>query len=122
MQVFSQSHEKYMRGMDAKTGKALEGIEHLKQSIIDILTTPINSRIMRRDYGSKLFELVDKPVNRDLTLEIYAATAEALEKWEKRFKLEKVKVEGVKEGKITISLEGVYLANGKNIHFDGIVV
>ncbi len=26
-----------MKGMDAKTGKALEGIEHLKQSIIDIL-------------------------------------------------------------------------------------
>ncbi|RDD34045.1 phage baseplate protein [Wolbachia endosymbiont of Cylisticus convexus] len=28
-----------IQGMDAKTGKALEGIEHLKQSIIDILTT-----------------------------------------------------------------------------------
>ncbi len=35
-----------MKGMDAKTGKALEGIEHLKQSIIDILTTPVNSRII----------------------------------------------------------------------------
>lgn len=39
MQVLSKSHEKYMKGMDAKTGKELEGIEHLKQSIIDILTT-----------------------------------------------------------------------------------
>ncbi len=122
MQVFSQSHEKYMRGMDAKTGKALEGIEHLKQSIIDILTTPINSRIMRRDYGSKLFELVDKPVNRDLTLEIYAATAEALEKWEKRFKLEKVKIAEVKEGKMTLVLEGMYLSEGKFIDISGIVV
>ncbi len=28
--------KKYMQGMDAKTGKALEGIEHLKQSIVDI--------------------------------------------------------------------------------------
>ncbi len=68
MQVLSQSHEKYMRGMDAKTGKALEAIDHLKQSIIDILTTPVSSRIMRRDYGSRLFELVDKPIDRDLTL------------------------------------------------------
>ncbi len=40
-----------MKGMDAKTGKVLEGLEHLKQSIIDILTTPVSSRIMRRDYG-----------------------------------------------------------------------
>ncbi|WP_265015221.1 GPW/gp25 family protein [Wolbachia endosymbiont (group B) of Camptogramma bilineatum] len=111
-----------MKGMDAKTGKELEGIEHLKQSIIDILTTPINSRIMRRDYGSRLFELVDKPINRDLTLEIYASTAEALGKFEKRFKLEKVKVEGVKEGKVTFDLEGLYLPMGRKIRFDGVVV
>ncbi|MCJ7475671.1 MAG: baseplate assembly protein W, partial [Wolbachia endosymbiont of Homalodisca vitripennis] len=51
-----------MKGMDAKTGKALEEIDHLKQSIIDILTTPVNSRIMRRSYGSRLLELVDKPI------------------------------------------------------------
>ncbi|NGZ19973.1 MULTISPECIES: GPW/gp25 family protein [unclassified Wolbachia] len=111
-----------MKGMDAKTGKALEGIEHLKQSVVDILTTPINSRVMRRDYGSRLFELVDKPINRDLTLEIYAATGEALEKWDKRFKLEKVKVEGVKEGKVTLDLEGLYLPMGRKIRFDGVVV
>ncbi len=122
MQVLSQSHEKYMRGMDAKTGKALEGIEHLKQSIIDILTTPVNSRIMRRDYGSRLFELVDKPINRDLTLEIYAATAEALGKFEKRFKLEKVKIAEAKEGKMTLVLEGMYLSEGKFIGISGVVV
>ncbi|MDX5527171.1 MAG: GPW/gp25 family protein [Wolbachia endosymbiont of Andrena nigroaenea] len=111
-----------MRGMNASTGKELEGIEHLKQSIIDILTTPIGSRIMRRNYGSRLFELVDKPINRDLTLEIYAATAEALGKWEKRFKLEKVKITEVKEGKVTIALEGIYTPNGENIRFDGVMV
>lgn len=65
---------------------------------------------------------MDKPVNRDFTLEIYAATAEALEKWEKRFKLEKVKITEVKEGKVTISLEGVYSPSGKNIRFDGVVL
>lgn len=111
-----------MKGMNASTGKELEGIEHLKQSIIDILTTPIGSRVMRRDYGSQLFKLVDKPINRDFTLEIYAATAEALEKWEKRFKLEKVKITEVKEGKVTLDLEGLYLPMGENIRFDVVVV
>lgn len=122
MQVLSQIHEKYMKGMDAKTGKELEGIEHLKQSIIDILTTPINSRIMRRDYGSRLFELVDKPISRDFTLKIYAATAEALGKFEKRFKLEKVKIAEAKEGKMTLVLEGMYLSEGKFINISGVVV
>ncbi|OAM02903.1 GPW/gp25 family protein [Wolbachia endosymbiont of Dactylopius coccus] len=111
-----------MRGMNASTGKELEGIEHLKQSITDILTTPIGSRIMRREYGSRLFELVDKPINRDFTLEIYAATAEALQKWETRFKLEKVKITEVKEGRVTLNLEGVYLSEGKFININGVVV
>ena len=111
-----------MRGMNASTGKELEGLNHLKQSIVDILTTPIGSRIMRREYGSRLFELIDRPINRDFSLEIYAATAEALGKWEKRFKLEKVKIIEVKEGKVNISLDGIYLPNGENIRFDGVVV
>lgn len=108
--------------MSAITGKELEGIDHLKQSIVDILTTPIGSRIMRRDYGSRLLELVDHPVNRDFTLEVYAATAEALEKFEKRFKLEKVKITEIKEGKVTLSLEGKYLENNENILLKEIVI
>ncbi|MBA8757688.1 baseplate assembly protein W [Wolbachia pipientis] len=111
-----------MRGMSNKTGKELEGLEHLKQSIVDIVTTPIGSRIMRREYGSRLSELIDRPINRDFTLEIYAATAEALQKWEARFKLEKVKITEVKEGKVTISLDGIYLPKGEKIRFDVVVV
>jgi phage baseplate assembly protein W len=77
--------------MSNKTGKELEGLDHLKQSIIDILTTPIGSRIMRRDYGYNLFILVDKAMNMDFTLEIYEATAEELEKWEKEVQTRKGK-------------------------------
>ncbi|WP_369408772.1 GPW/gp25 family protein [Wolbachia endosymbiont of Pentalonia nigronervosa] len=95
-------------------------MEHLKQSIADILTTPIGSRIMRRDYGSRLFELVDRPVNRDFTLEIYAAVAEALQKWERRLKLEKVKIEEVKEGKVIISLAGIL--EGKSINISEVEI
>ncbi len=77
---------------------------------------------MRREYGSRLFELIDRPINRDFSLEIYAATAEALGKWEKRFKLEKVKITEVKEGRVTLDLEGVYLSEGKFININGVVV
>lgn len=111
-----------MKGMNANTGKELEGIYHLKQSIIDILTTPIGSRIMNRNYGSKLFELVDKPINRDFTLEVYAAVAESLQKWEKRFKLEKVKIKEVKEGKVTLELNGIYLPNNESVLLNGIII
>ncbi|WP_375666036.1 MULTISPECIES: GPW/gp25 family protein, partial [unclassified Bartonella] len=50
-------------GMDRTTGKPLTGIDHLRQSILDILSTRIGSRVMRRDYGSRVAELIDAPVN-----------------------------------------------------------
>ncbi|MBU2714485.1 GPW/gp25 family protein, partial [Zooshikella sp. WH53] len=79
-----------MQGINNNTGKSLSGIEHLKQSITDILTTRIGTRVMRRDYGSRLPELIDEPLNGALRLELIAATAEALTRWEPRFKLTKV--------------------------------
>ena len=48
-----------MIGMSAVTGKPLEGLDHLRQSIADILSTPIGTRVGRREYGSLLAELVD---------------------------------------------------------------
>ena len=62
-----------IRGMSMATGKGLDGLEHLFQSIRDILTTPVGSRVMRREYGSKLFELVDRPMEPGLDIEIKAA-------------------------------------------------
>ncbi len=111
-----------MQGTDAATGKPISGIAHLHQSIRDILTTPLGSRVMRRDYGSRLFELVDRPVNQALLVELYAATAEALAKWEPRFRLTDVFAEAVEAGKIALTLTGRYLPDGQEIKLEGIVV
>jgi hypothetical protein len=108
--------------MCASNGKELSGIDHLKQSIIDILTTPIGSRVMRRDYGSRLFELIDKPLIPGFAMEVYAATAEALQKWEQRFKLERIQVIEIKKATISLSLEGTYLPTGKQIILNDIMV
>ncbi|MCP3965628.1 MAG: phage baseplate protein, partial [Lentisphaerae bacterium] len=76
-----------MTGIDKTTGRYLSGLDHLKQSITDILTTPIGSRVMRREYGSRLPRLVDAPLNSSTLVDLYSATAEALQRWEPRFKL-----------------------------------
>lgn len=97
-----------MEGIDGQTGKAVFGIDHLRQSIRDILTTPLGSRVMRETYGSRLFELIDHPVNSQTIIEIYAATAEALLRWEPRFLVQRVQVEEAQGGAITLLLEGEY--------------
>ena len=33
--------------MDSTTGRHIAGVEHLKQSIADIITTPLGSRLQR---------------------------------------------------------------------------
>lgn len=82
-----------MLGMDAKTGRRLEGDDHLRQSIADILTTPIGSRVLRRDYGSMLLDLIDQPANALTKLRLYAAVATALMRWEPRIRVKKISLE-----------------------------
>lgn len=109
-----------MRGTDATTGKPLDGIAHLKQSIRDVLTTPLGSRVMRRDYGSRLFDLVDAPLTPDSIGDIYAATVEAISKWEPRIYPQRVQVSTVEAGRIEIDLTAIYLPDGRVITIDGI--
>ena len=112
-----------MNGMDRITGKKLDGKAHLRQSITDILTTPKGARVMLRDYGSNLFRLVDAPCNPSTLIQIYAATAQALRKWEPRFKLNQVKCDEIRnDGKITLTLKGFYLPEGKEITIEGLLV
>ena len=108
--------------MSRDTGKTVERLEHLKQSIIDILTTPIGSRVMRRDYGSRLFELIDAPVNRETLVDYYAAVAEALDLWEPRIQLQQVDITSAVVGSITLSITGKYLIDGQAVRLDGIVI
>lgn len=111
-----------MEGINAATGKRLSGIDHLRQSIRDILTTPIGSRVMRREYGSRLFKLVDAPLNRSTLLDLYAATADALDLWEPRIKVLSVTAVSTAAGSIELDLIAEYLPDGQVITLDGIVI
>ena len=81
--------------MNRDTGGALNDQDSIIQSIADILTTRIGTRVMRREYGSLLPELVDHPFNHATRLRVYAATAMALLRWEPRISLSRVQFSGV---------------------------
>ncbi|UYF99333.1 GPW/gp25 family protein [Halomonas sp. GD1P12] len=76
-----------MPGMNATTGQHLDGLDHIRQSVADIITTPIGSRVMRRDYGSLVPELLDRPMSDALLMQVYAATVIAVSRWEPRIKI-----------------------------------
>ncbi len=102
-----------MNGMNASTGRAISGLDHLNQSIADILTTPMGSRIMRREYGSLVPELLDHPLNGGTIVRLYAATADALMRWEPRIRLTNVQLQIDASGAAVLDLEG--MAGGENV-------
>ena len=91
--------------MSRESGRELETeIDQIRQSIQDILTTPIGTRIMRREYGSLLPQLIDSPFNEITLLQLYAATATALLQWEDRITLNSVSINQVGRGKFILDL------------------
>ena len=98
-----------MSGLSATTARLLPEEQHLVQSINDILSTPLGSRVMRRDYGSDLPRLIDAPVNGETLVDLYAATAEAIDRWEPRFDLRRVEVADAVAGKLSLTLTGEVL-------------
>jgi phage baseplate assembly protein W len=107
-----------MIGMSRTTGKPLEGLAHLRQSIADILTTPLGSRVMRRDYGSLLSTLIDQPFNGATRVRLYAATAQALMRWEPRLRVRRVGIDRDDTGAVTVTVDGTLVDGAQPSAFD----
>lgn len=95
-----------MTGLSRLNARAIDPDRHLAQSIVDILTTPRGSRVMRRDYGSDLPELIDAPLNGETVVDVFAATAEALDAWEPRLRLRRVEIGAAAAGTMSLVLTG----------------
>jgi len=107
-------------GMSRTTGAELTGLAHIAQSVADILTTPIGTRIMRRDYGSLIPDLIDQPMTAATLLRVYSAAVLALAKWEPRVRVESLTadpdendVAAMRSGRLTLRMALVVLASGE---------
>ncbi|MEO1575308.1 MAG: GPW/gp25 family protein [Pseudomonadota bacterium] len=102
-----------MPGIDRNTGKPIDGWPHVVQSIEDIFTTEIGTRLMRRDYGSAVPRLIDANMTESALLHLRVAIADALAKWEPRFRITHAHFSEVSpEGRSTIDVRGHYLPRG----------
>ncbi|MGQ2387024.1 GPW/gp25 family protein [Acinetobacter ursingii] len=91
--------------MSRENGRQLNSeLDHIRQSIQDILTTPIGTRIMRREYGSLVPRLIDAPFDDITTLQLYAATATALLRWEDRIVLNSISLSSNEQGSYVLDM------------------
>ena len=91
--------------MSRTTGKALTEDKHVLQSLKDIVTTPIGSRVMRRDYGSLVPFLIDQPASPRLVMQLRAAIIHAIMRWEKRVKPTAINIIPSMDGKATLQID-----------------
>jgi uncharacterized protein len=108
--------------MNQTTGKSLETLAHIQQSIRTILTTPLGSRCLNRTFGSTLHQWLDAPFNPATQARLVQATATALSQWEPRIRLEhaKVALDPSLAGGIRIDLQATVLADGRSLTLEGI--
>lgn len=95
-----------MIGSSRTTFQQIDAQTRLAQSIGDILSTPKGTRVMRRSYGSDLPLMIDQPMNAETMIDLFAATAEAIDLWEPEFKLRRVEIAAARAGFVELRLTG----------------
>lgn len=76
-----------MAGMCRKTGRRIEGWDHIAQSLEILLSLRKASLIERRDVYSDAPALVDAPATPSVLLDHYVAIATAIDRFEPRVEL-----------------------------------
>ena len=84
----------------------------IENSIKDILLTPLGSRVILPEYGSRIYELIDRKVDDEFRADLACFVIEAVEKWEKRVKIDEVRLMGLKDHKLSFK---VVLMSGDEI-------
>lgn len=93
-----------MSGLSRNSLALISPEAYLVQSIGDILSTATGTRVMRREYGSDVPKLIDAPVNSETVVDVFQAVAEALDRWEPRFRLRRVEILAAAAGSLSLVL------------------
>jgi phage baseplate assembly protein W len=101
------------QGLKRAQGGLTGGWDHVVDSVTDILTTRIGTRVMRRDYGSEIPALIDQPMSDPVLLAIYTAVADAIDRWEPRLAVRRVAfMQASADGTAQIAIEAIYFPFG----------
>jgi phage baseplate assembly protein W len=100
--------------MNAQTGETMPTeLAHIQQAIQTILMTPTGTRVMRREFGSFIPDLIDQPLNGATILRLYAAAVMAILRWEPRITVHKISaVVPAEQGSLLLDISITY--NGQN--------
>ncbi len=98
-----------MAGIDAFTGKPLDGLDHVIQSIEKIFSTPQASRVMREWFGNPGLKLLGENLTEDTILRWWTVTWACLVLFEPRFRVRSFQLlKATRRGEIEVLMIGEY--------------
>lgn len=95
-------------GMCEHTGRKIDGIDHVRQSLARIISTAIGTRVQRRSFGVGLVNIVSAPGNATTRLKAINQIGRAILKWEPRVKLSHMLFSANAQGQAVIELVCTY--------------
>lgn len=96
------------------------GWPHVQQSLNVIMTTALGERVQRRDFGTDIGPVIDRPQDLESIVSAYSAIAEAVrprlvdgkQYGEPGFELRLVKITPSANGNLIIDVEGLHFPRG----------
>ncbi|WP_372941428.1 GPW/gp25 family protein [Shewanella sp.] len=108
--------------MNKNTGRQITDAEHINQSVTDIITTPVGTRVMRRNYGSFVPRLIDSPQNNVTRMRLISSTIIALTEFEPRIRVRKVEIYVDDAGKTLMNIDADRADSGEMLTLKNIRV
>jgi len=109
------------QGTDRNTGRLISGVPYLWQRLSDVIATPVGSLVGRRDFGSRMFEVLDRNVDSGFYMDAFVRLAEAINNPANGlddFRLSTMRVERPAEHHVEIYLSGFLLDGDSNTPVD----
>lgn len=101
-----------MSGLDFETLRPIDNLDHALQSVWVILTTPIGTRVMRRQFGCGAIGLLGRALTPRTVAAWKQLVATAIDLWEPRFRVRRVELlasaEELRRGSARLSLNMDY--------------
>ena len=106
---------RFPMGVDSRGGLALtSGPEDLDCSVRVVLSTAPGERVMRPEFGCRIWELLFEPVNANTLGLMGQAVREALAQWEPRARVESVDIEPDPDDSSLVRIHVTYIVRTTN--------
>lgn len=101
-----------MTGISRTTFQPIDNLESALQGVNEILATPLRSRVIRRQFGGGIIELLGRRMTPSLFPVFLQLLASSIDRWEPRFRVRKMRIaasaEDVRSGQASIHIFADY--------------